>query len=441
MPIAIPFLSGRAKITRADQACPHLQRNFTLGVVSGVAYNLYASTLSTQLVMTWFVSELTDSNFLVSLLLPIEIGSWYVLQLLLSGHVQRRARGLPLYRAMGGIRVASLAALSAATFILDRPGSLLLVFMIAFTANSLAAGAAALPFLNVVAKTIPLKRRGMYFGWRRFAGGLLGIAGAALVRTILAPGFTFGFPDSYALLFTAGCLIPLVMVGSFSLVAEPRQAVGRRALIRSGSESSALREALRDSNYRRYLGLRVALAVGSYALPFYAVYARRVLNASSDRLGTYLLGSTLTGVLSNLLLGGLGDRYGNRLLVRLAALTAALPPAAALALSHLTGTSLDQGALFTIIFALQGLHATAHSIGSNNYLLEIGSPAQRVTTIALAHGVIGFALLGSPLSSVIVNQMGFAPLFAISMFSTLTAIVLSLGLDEPRRSQGPALEG
>jgi hypothetical protein len=92
----------RAVVKQSSSRLPgetrsHLRRNFTLGVISGVAYNLYVAVLSTELVMTWFLSELTESNLLISLLVPIELGSWYFLQLVLSGCVQRRPRTMGLF--------------------------------------------------------------------------------------------------------------------------------------------------------------------------------------------------------------------------------------------------------------------------------------------------------------------------------------------------------
>jgi MFS family permease len=432
MRIATPFGAHSSRAAPSAETRPHLRRNFTLGVISGVAYNLYLATLSTQLVMTWFLSELTDSNLLISLLLPIEIGSWYFLQLVLLGYVQRRARALPMYQAMAAIRVAAMALLSLATFVLDRPTPLTVAFMSTFAISSVAAGISALPFLQVVMKTIPPRKRGMYFGWRRFAGGLLGLAGAALVRAVLAPDFALAFPDNYGLLFAAGCLITLVMVGTFSLVLEPAEQGDPGGSATTQPLGDGLRQALRDGNYRRYLGLRVALAVASYSLPFYAVYARRTLQATGDRLGTYLMGATLAGVLSNLLLGGMGDRRGNRLLVRVAAVTAVLPPAAALSLAHVGETALDPGVLFTLVFVLQGLHETAHSIGSNNYLLELGGSKERVTYVSLAHGAVGLAILGSPLGGAMVDRMGLESLFTLSLVGGLVALVLSLGLGEPR---------
>jgi MFS family permease len=416
----------------------HLRRNYWLGVISGIAYNFYIAVLSTELVLTWFLSELTDSNLLISLLVPIEMGSWLFLQLLLSGYVQRWPRALPLYRVMAGVRVIALILLSLATFVLDGPGVLLVVFMVTFTVNSVAAGVAALPFLNVVAKTIPPTRRGMYFGWRRFVGGLLGLSGGALVKLLLSPGFPLSFPDNYGLLFVLGCLITIVLVGTFSFVKEPEEVVDPQRVRLSEQLRRAARLPAHDHSYRRYLGLRVAIVAANYALPFYAVYARRTLNAPDDMVGVYLIGLTLAGVLSNLILGQLGDRRGNRLLMRVVALSATLPPVLALLIGHLPEVGLEKSVLFIMVFVLQGVHRTAGAIGSNNYVLELAPSIQRVLYLGFANGVVGLILFMSPVSGLVVDWLGFEPLFAFSLACSLIAVMLSLGLDEPRKRQAVA---
>ena len=291
----------------------HLARNFWLGVLSGVAFNLYQSVANTGLVLTWFVSELTRSNLLISLLMPIEQGGWYFPQLLLSGYLQRQPRTLPVYRLMGLVRSGAWSLLALSIFLLDDPKAILAVFFILFTVNNLAAGVAGLPFMDVVAKVIPPTRRGAFFGWRRLIGGLLGLAGGALVKVVLAPDFGLSFPDNYAFLFLLGFLCVVPMVGAFSLIVEPPEKPNPQRLSIGQQLRRAVRLPVRHRSYGHFLGLRLAIVVANYALPFYAVYARRVLNAPEDRVGVYLIGSTLAGMLSNLIWSRIGDRHGNRL--------------------------------------------------------------------------------------------------------------------------------
>jgi hypothetical protein len=416
----------------------HLQRNFWLGVISGGAYHLYITMLSTELVMTWFLSELTDSNLLISLLIPIELGSWCFLQLLLSGYVQRQPRAMPLYWVMAAIRLASTGLLSLAVFTLDGPGVLLLVTLAMFTANHVAAGVAALPFLNIVAKTIPPTRRGIYFGWRRFSGGLLGLFGGVLVKVILAPDF-MPFPNNYALIFFLGFLSTAVLVGSFSFIVEPEEVADSQRVSLIEQLRRAIQLPARDRNYGRYLGIRAAITVSNYALPFYAVYARRALNAPEDTVGIYLIGATLASVLFNLISGRIGDRYGNRLLVRLSAWTAALPPLMALLIVYLPEMGLDKILFFTLVFVFRGLHTTVSSIGNNPYVMELVPSIQRVLYLGFANGVVGLVLFASPLGGAIVDWLGFESLFLFSLACSLIAVALSLGLQEPRQKQVKAI--
>lgn len=413
----------------------HLQRNFWLGVTSGVAYNLYIVVLSTELVMTWFLSGLTESNLLISLLVPIELGSWYFLQLLLSGYVQRQPCTMPLYRRMGWIRVAAVGGFCLAVLTLGRGQEpvLLAVFLLLFAINSVAAGVAALPFLNIVAKTVPPARRGTYFGWRRFLGGLLGLLAGVLVRSLLSPDSGLVYPANYALLFFVGFLVTAVLVGSFSLVVEPAEVVDPKHVRLGEQLERALRLPLRDRNYGRYLVLRVLLVVTGFAVPFYAVYARRVLGASGDMVGVYLIGLTLAGVLSNLILARISDRLGNRLLLRLAAVAVTLPASTALLIARLPETTVAKSQLFVLVFVFQGLHTTAQVIGGTNYLLELEPSIQRVLYVGMASGVVGLAFFASPLGGALVDWLGFEALFLFVFASAVLAVCVSLRLEEPRR--------
>ncbi len=420
----------------ADIAHKHLARNFWLGVISGIAYNLQLAVVNTSLVLTWFVSQLTPSNLLVSLLIPVEQGGWYLPQLILSGYLQRRPRTLPVYRLAGVFRAGSWGLLALAAFGLDDPKALLLAFFALFALNGLASGVAGLPFMDVMAKTIPPTRRGAFFGWRRLIGGLLGLAGGALVKVVLAPGFGLAFPDNYAFLFFLGFLCVTVMVVTFSLVVEPPEEVDPQRVSLAEQLRRAIRLPAQDRVYARYLGLRLAVIATNFALPFYAVYVNRVLNAPEDRVGVYLIGSTLASVLSNLLWSRISDRQGNCLLLRLTALMAASVPALTLLIICLPETGLEKSLLFTLVFVLSGAYQTAAFIGMGNYLLEVAPAGRRALYIGFTNTCMGIAVFISPLGGAIVDLLGFTSLFSFALGCSLVAVLLAFGLKEPRQNAG-----
>jgi len=181
--------------------------------------------------------------------------------------------------------------------------------------------------------------------------------------------------------------------------------------------------------------LRLAIVAANYALPFYAVYARRVLDAPDDMVGVYLIGSTLASVLSNLIWSRVSDQKGNRLLMRLVALTALLAPALALLVAHLPEMGPDKSLIFTLVFVLSGAHQPASFIGSSNYLLELAPAGERAMYVGFTNTTIGLAVFTSPAGGAIVDWLGFEPLFFFSLACSLVAVVLSLGLDEPREKK------
>jgi Na+/melibiose symporter-like transporter len=278
----------------------------------------------------------------------------------------------------------------------------------------------------------------MYFAWRRFGGGVLGLLGGALIKMVLAPNSGLSFPQSYGVLFTVALLLLILQVGSFSLIIEPAEAVDPRRVGLIEQLSRARRLPLRDRNYGRFLILRVAIVISTYASPFYAVYARRSLDAPEDMVGTYVLALTLATVFANLVLGQAGDRFGNRLLVRLASFTSMLPALAALLITRVPGIAPDVPLVFGIVFLFQGLHATASVLGNSNYLLELSSTIERVLYIGLTHGIVGLAWFTLPIGGAIVDGFGFEALFAISAGAGLIASILSLTLEEPRKRQPAA---
>ena len=414
----------------------YLKRNFSLGVLNGAFFNLFSALLDPSLVMSWFVSQLTTSNFLIGLIMPIQNGSWFLPQLVISSYLQRRQRKLPFYARMAGIRVAIWGLMTLAIFLIEDAAVLLVIFFILLTAYSLAAGLAGICFVDIVAKAIPSTRRGAFFAWRRFLGGFLALGGSLLVRYILDERRGLAFPDNYALLFLLSFFILCLALGSLILMVEPLEPVNEERVPLSRQFRRALDLPRRDTNYRRFLTMRLLLMAAEIATPFYIVYAKRALSVPVSMVGVYLTGATLASFASNLLWGRISDRRGNKLLLALSNSLGLFIPLIALAIVPLANLwpelkELAPG-LFALVFVLSGGSKSGAMIGNMNFLLEIAPADDRPIYIGFTNTIMGIALLASSVGGLIVDLAGFTVLFSLALAFYAVALFLTLRLQEPR---------
>jgi MFS family permease len=196
----------------------------------------------------------------------------------------------------------------------------------------------------------------------------------------------------------------------------------------------ALKLATQDRSFGRFLVVRVLIAIAACVLPFYTVYAKRVLEVPEDTVGTYLIAFAGASTISNLVAGQLADRHGNRLLMRLAAATSAALPLFALLVAALARNGLNGTLAYATVFIMVGTHRATIVIGGSNYTLDIAPAALRPTYVGLSYGVTGLALFLSPLAGVLVDWLGFDVLFGLAAACGVVATALSLRLVEPRRS-------
>lgn len=419
-----------------DIARRHLRRNFLMGVFNGILFDLASALTETSLVLSWFVSQLTGSNFLIGLIGPIRDGGWFLPQLLISGHLQCKQRKLPWYNTMALIRVISWGAMALAVFLVKDRRLLLLLFYLSLTVTSLSAGFAGLSFMDIVGKAIPPRRRGSFFAARLFFGGIAALGGSVLVGYLLGERSGLDFPTNYAALMFASFIAVSLAMGSFALVIEPVEAVNceRVPLIRQLGRAMDLFR--RDANFRRFLTMRLCLMVAQVATPFYIVYAQQTFRVPASMLGVYQTGLTLASVVSNLAWGRISDQQGNRRLVRISNLVGMAMPLTALAMAPLNrfvpSLSGVVPYLFTVIFVLLGSYRPGTGVGNVNYLLEIAPAKERPLYVGFTHTVLGVGMFTSAVGGLIVDLAGFSVLFWLTLTFYGLAILLSCRLREPR---------
>jgi MFS family permease len=415
------------------------RRNFFLCVLNGAIFEVAKGLIDPALVLsTWFVGRLTESNLLIGLVAPLGVAGWALPQVFFSARIQRMQRKMPVYTAAAVVRVIVWALLALMVWLIDAPALLLPAFFVIYAIAQLASGPAGLTFFDIVARTIPARRRGRLFAMRLFIGGAMGLGSSWVVTHVLGHP-ALPFPRDIALLvaFYSALLIPAF--ATFIAVREPPAAMT--------NETVALKEQLRrgwrllqeDRIYRRYIAVRTLLALTGIALPFYSVYAKNVLGAEAAMAGLYVATSTGARLLSNLAWGGISDRKGNLLVLRLLAAGRGLTLFLALALVISASLLKLEGGwlpyLAIPLFLLDSALFPAGILSGSNFLVELVSEAERPIYLGMTNTLMGVATLLSVLGGLLVDWLGYAGLFAVALVLCVLGLMLTAGLPEPRRNQ------
>lgn len=341
------------------------------------------------IVLASFAAKLGAPNTVVGLLPSLLGAGSMVPQLFVAPYVARLPRKLELYRRVAWLRMGSLGLVVLATFILgQRQEWLLPFFILGLALNGLFTGFSSLPFWEVIAKTVPTERRAGLFSARNLVGGFLGFLAGFLVRYLL--GSPLPFPYTYAIIFLLGTLCYTAAWYVFGLADEPADAPGRPVQI-------SLRLPFRDFYFRRFLRVRVLLAVAGMVEPFYAAFAVRQLKQSGE-IGLYLTLFSLSSVLSNLLWVQISRAFGSKALLLMGAALGTLTPVLALLLPP---------GSYWMVFVLQGSYLAAIGVSTSTYLINLAPDDRRSSYIGLSNTIVGLLSFSPVLGGFLADKIGY----------------------------------
>ena len=423
--------------TTSVEQHPHLKRNFTLGVINGGLFVFAEALMSIDTVLPWFVEQLGGSNFLIGLVGPMRDAGWFLPQLFVSHHLQREPLKMPLYRRAAAIRSVAWFIWTAATFVLaaNYP-ALLLVFFAAYAVNALASGFAGLPFMDIVAKTIPAERRGSYFGGRLFTGSILGLVASVIVGVVLSAQNTQPFPINVGTLFVLSWVAAVLGLAAFAQIKEPPGDVRDDGYTFTAHMQRAVRLPRQNKNLRYLLIARVVILLSYVAAPFYSIYSINVLGAPVSIIGVYMGVRTVVALLINPVWSRLSDRRGNKIVMRLAVAVGVIMIAWAVfvpGLAHSLKVPADVIAYALVpVYALMGMYETGVGIGAVNLTLEVAPPNDRAIYIGLTNTILGIAYLSTAVSGLIVDVVSYEGVFVLGLILLLVASWALWRLRDPR---------
>ncbi len=397
---------------------------------AGAAFQGGAAAVDSATVVASLVYYLTGSAFAVGAASAILRLGWLLPQLIVGYLAERAERRMPYYvfgaygRALCLLLIAVLLWWSQDWSPSDglqsggSPLTLAAGFLLLWTLYAFVSGVVAVPYNDIVGRSIPSQLRSSMLAWRFFGGGLIALLVAIFIRWALD---VMPVLLAYAAVFALASVLMLASSSLFVSAGEPplkrppaaqRQAVG--SFLRGGFDT--LRQ---DGRFRLFLGSQWLGGATLMALPFYIVAAAQGGVGTSD-VGVLLGAQTIGALASNPLWGRIGDRAGKLRLLQSVALIRMAPPLAVLALLPAGAGLFGFAALFFIIGAMMN----GVTIGYLGYLMEISPDDRRPAYSAYFNAFASPAALLPLLGAGLVSLISIEAVFIAALLAALCQIIL-----------------
>src|SRR5215831_4995946 len=418
----------------------NVRRAFGRFSASGILFQGGVAAIDTGTIVATLVHGLTGGSAVaVGAAATINRAGWLVPQLVVGYVAQGRGRRMPFYVAGAVGRAMCLAVLAVLLWLGTGLTSQLVVaaFFVVWTCYAFVGGIVAVPYNDIVARSIPSDRRSRLLALRFFGGGLLALLVAAAAHQILA---VLPFHTGYAAVLFLGAGLLLASALFFISAGEPT--VPGKVSDAPASFGVFLREGLgvmrNDQRFRLFLFAQWLGGVAAMALPFYVLQATSAGPAAAILLGVQTAGA----LLSNPLWGWWGDRLGK---TRLLGITAALGfVAPALTLGWIATIERWPGAAalpwFIGVFALLGAAGNAATIAQLGYLMEVSPDERRPAYSGYFNTLVAPTTVLPTLAAALAEATSYAVVFAVSGASALLQILAVRRLRQLERGRaGPMI--
>jgi MFS family permease len=402
----------------------NLKRNYLGNYLHGMLGMTGFRLVNAPTFLPTYLHLVSGSNAVVGLGLALQQVGGVISPIFGATNVEHRTRVMPAAMLMGGLGRLAILGMAIAGWML-KGQSLVVALLTCMFLFGLFMGAQRVVFSMLMAKVIPISRRGRLQAWRNATGGLIAavlayFAGKYFIDTnLFGNGYSTTFVFAFVLMSLGLWIMQL-------LIREPEPPTTR--------ERARFRDRLRefpkmiaqDKDYAYFLLVQMLATSARIATPFFILHVSQNMQMNGETLGLLTLAFLGADTVSNLVWGYLGDKTGFRLVL--------LVSLAAWVLATLLLMNVHEFVPTFIAFACLGAALSGYMMAAQTMILEFGHRDELPMRIAISATAESITATAGPLVGGVVAQFyGYPVVFGASLgFLILALIVLVARVREPR---------
>ena len=400
--------------------------NFTVNALDGASFWLGMSFISTTVILPLYVNHFTSNPLLIGLIPFVATAGVLLPQMFMANMVERapRKKFFPVTIGFFTERIP-IFLLAPVTYFLatSQPMLALSLFFVLYAWHAFGAGLIIVGWQDMVAKLIPVDKRGRFFGITNFLGNGTGVLGALAVPFVLNK---YVFPWGYVISFAAAGVMIFVSWIFISLAREPAVHSSKPPVSQLDYLRSLPAVVRKDRNFRMYLLTQIIFALSGMATGFLVVYTVQTWSLPDAQASAFTVALQVGLALANLFFGFFADRRGHKLSLEICMGLSVLLLAMAIVAPSFWW--------FFPIFFLRGAVNAGVMISGISIVYEFTTAENRPTYIGLANTIPGVAGVIAPLlGGWLAGAISYQAMFILSMLLGIGSWgMLRFAVYEPR---------
>jgi MFS family permease len=409
-----------------DRPASTYRWNFVAFILDYAFFTVAISFASPTSVLPAFVGQFTRSAPIIGLVATVWNGCWLLPQVIAARAINDKPRKKPyLMIGLSGRIAFWIIALALWLGLGQHPSAMLVVFFACLALFALPDGLASVAWFDMLARAIPVERRGRLMGISQVIGGLAGI-GVGAVLSFILDSPEIRFPTNYVIIFglAGAAFIPSTIAIMLLQEVGTEKPNTREEERRDDGWFKPLRE---DPLFGRLMACRILVGTVSIATPFYVAHATDILNLSVAVVGRFVAAQQVAGLAFGALLGLLSERRGPIATIRLGSAIAVAAPLFAL-LTHIADGGLLSRA-YPVVYVALAAYQSSIMLGYYNYLLEIAPDGMRPSYVGLGNTVVGVLTLAPTIGGWLLEATSYTVLFGVAAGLASLGTLMALGLE------------
>jgi MFS family permease len=418
----------------------NLRRNYAGHYLHGMLGMTGFRLVNAPTFLPAYLHAISGSNTIVGLGLALQQVGGVISPIFGATKIEHRTRVMPAAMWMGGLARTAILGIALAGWFLPNEVKLfaapllgeisprvaaVLFFMLMF---GLFMGAQRVVFSLLMAKVIPISRRGRLQAWRNATGGLIAAALAYFAGRWFIERNLFG--NGYSTTFVFAFVLTTLGLWALQLLMKEPEPPTTRPQARFRDRLRDFPQLIReDRAYGFFLLVQMLATSARIATPFYILYVGQAVGLDGKTLGLLSLAFLGADTISNLVWGYLGDKTGFRLVLVLALVTW-------IGATVLLMNVHTMPAIFGAFFGL-GAAQAGYMMAAQTMILEFGPRDDLPMRIAVSATAESITATAGPLAGGIIAEMaGYPMVFGLSLgFLALALLLLVAAVKEPRTAR------